>query len=97
VAWVCLDAEGAIWVSTGGSAVVRVADGGKVLQRVDLGENRAPFALALGGPDRRTLFLLTAEWRPADSVTDNLDRLTNGPRTGAVLALPVAVPGTGRP
>jgi hypothetical protein len=40
---------------------------------------------------------MTAEWRPADSVTDNLGRLTNGPRTGEVLALPVAVPGTGRP
>jgi len=94
---ICLDAEGAVWVSTGGNAVVRVAEGGKVLQRVELPENRAPFALALGGPDRRTLFLLTAEWRLADSVTDNLGRLTDGPRTGEVLALPVAVPGTGRP
>jgi sugar lactone lactonase YvrE len=94
---ICLDAEGAIWVSTGGSAVVRVAEGGEVLQRVELAENRAPFALALGGPDRRTLFILTAEWRPADGVTDNLGRLTNGPRTGEVLVFPVAVPGTGRP
>jgi sugar lactone lactonase YvrE len=94
---ICLDAEGAIWVSTGGSAVVRVAEGGKVLQRVELAENRAPFALALGGPDRRTLFILTAEWRPADSIADNLGRLTDGPRTGEVLSLPVSVPGVGRP
>jgi sugar lactone lactonase YvrE len=94
---ICLDAEGAVWVSTGGFGVVRVAEGGEVLQRIEIGENRAPFALALGGPDRRTLFIMTAEWRPADSVTDNLGRLTNGPRTGEVLALPVAVPGTGRP
>lgn len=94
---ICMDAEGAVWVSTGGSSVVRVAEGGDVLQRVDFGVNRAPFALALGGPDRRTLFILTAEWRSADSITDNLGRLTKGPRTGEVLALPVSVPGTGRP
>lgn len=95
---ICLDAEGAVWVSTGGSAVVRVAEGGEVLQRVELpAENRAPFALMLGGPDRRTLFILTAEWRMADGVTENLDRLTNGPRTGAILTLAVDVPGVGRP
>jgi sugar lactone lactonase YvrE len=86
---ICLDAEGAIWVSTGDFAVARVADGGKVLQRVELEDNRAPFALALGGPGGRTLFILTAEWRPADSVTDYLDRLANGPRTGEVLILDV--------
>jgi sugar lactone lactonase YvrE len=94
---ICLDAEGAVWVSTGGFEVVRVADGGEVQQRVELGENRAPFALMLGGPDRQTLFILTAEWRPADGITDNLQRLSNGPRTGEILALPVAVPGAGRP
>jgi len=94
---ICLDAEGAIWVSTGGSAVVRVSEGGEVLQRVEIPENRAPFALALGGPDRRHLFILTAEWRLADSVADNLGRLTSGPRTGEILVLPVTVPGTGRP
>jgi sugar lactone lactonase YvrE len=94
---ICLDAEGAVWVSTGANSVVRVAEGGEVLQRVELQEDRAPFALALGGPDRRTLFILTAEWRGADGITDNLRRLTEGPRTGAVLTLPVAVPGAGRP
>jgi sugar lactone lactonase YvrE len=94
---ICLDADGAVWVSTGQSGIARVAERGEVLQRVELDENRAPFALMLGGPDRRTLFILTAEWRPADGVTANLDRLTNGPRTGQVLTLPVEVPGAGRP
>jgi sugar lactone lactonase YvrE len=56
-----------------------------------------PFALALGGPDRRTLFVLTAEWRSNESIADNLDRLTNGPRTGAVLTVAVEIPGAGRP
>jgi sugar lactone lactonase YvrE len=94
---ICLDAEGAVWVSTGGCSIVRVAEGGEVLQRVELRENRAPFALMLGGPDRRTLFILTAEWRKADGITNNLERLTNGPRTGEILTLPVSVPGAGRP
>ena len=94
---ICLDAEGAVWAGTGGFSVARVAPGGEVLQRVELPENRAPFALMLGGPDRRTLFILTAEWRLADGHVDNLDRLANGPRTGQILTLPVSVPGAGRP
>jgi sugar lactone lactonase YvrE len=94
---ICLDAEGAVWVSTAGFSVARIAEGGEVVQRVELAENRAPFALMLGGPDRRTLFIMTAEWRAADGHVANLDRLTNGPRTGEILTLQVSVPGAGRP
>jgi sugar lactone lactonase YvrE len=94
---ICLDAEGAVWVSTGEFSIVRVAEGGEVLQRIELRENRAPFALMLGGPDRRTLFIMTAEWRKADGITSNLQRLTDGPRTGEILTVPVSVPGAGRP
>jgi sugar lactone lactonase YvrE len=94
---ITMDAEGAVWAGSGGFGVARVAEGGEVLQRVELPENRAPFAVMLGGPDRRTLFILTAEWHPADGAPANLDRLTNGPRTGEILALPVEVPGVGRP
>jgi sugar lactone lactonase YvrE len=84
-------------VSTGGNSVVRVAEGGEVLQRVELGVDRAPFALMLGGPDRRTLFIMTAEWRSGDGIMENLQRLNQGPRTGEILTFPVAVPGAGRP
>src|SRR4051812_13668251 len=94
---ICLDAEGAVWTSTGGYSIVRVAEGGKVLQRVELAENRAPFALTLGGPDRRTLFIMTAEWRKDDAIGANIERLGTGPRTGQVLTLRVEVPGAGRP
>ena len=94
---ICVDAEGAVWVGTGGFSVARVADGGKVLQRAELAADRAPFALMLGGPDRRTLFICTAEWHKADGAPANLERLTTGPRTGEILALRVEVPGTGRP
>jgi hypothetical protein len=64
---------------------------------VDLPLGRAPFALMLGGADRRTPWVLTAEWRLADDRVANLDRLANGPRTGEILAVPAAVPGAGRP
>lgn len=94
---ITMDAEGAVWVQTGGFSVVRVAEGGTILQRVELEENRAPFALTLGGPDRRTLFICTAEWHLNDGVAANLERLATGPRTGEILAVPVAVPGAGRP
>ena len=94
---ITMDAEGAVWAGSGGFGVARVAEGGKVLQRVELPESRAPFAVMLGGPDGRTLFILTAEWHPAEGHVVNLDRLTNGPRTGQILTLPVEVPGAGRP
>jgi len=94
---ITMDAEGAVWVGTAECSIVRVAEGGTVLQRVELEENRAPFALMLGGPDRRTLFICTVEWRQADGHVANLDRLATGLRTGEILALPVEVPGTGRP
>ena len=93
---ITMDEEGAIWVSTAFS-VSRVAPGGEVLERVELPADRAPFAVMLGGPDRRTLFICTAEWRLGDDHVVNLDRLTNGPRTGEILALQVSVPGAGRP
>jgi hypothetical protein len=38
------------------------------------------------------------EWLPDGSLPSaNLERLATGPRTGEILALPVEVPGTGRP
>jgi sugar lactone lactonase YvrE len=77
--------------------VARVTPGGQILQRIELAENRAPFALMLGGPDRRTLFICTAEWHLAEDHVANLERLTNGPRTGNILAVPVDVPGADRP
>ena len=94
---ICLDAEGAVWTGSGGYGVVRVAPGGEILQRVELAGNRAPLAVALGGADRRTLFILTVEWYIPDGAAKNLPRLASGPRTGEILALPVSVPGAGRP
>jgi len=92
---ICVDGKGAVWVGTGGFSVARVAGGGKVLQRAELGENWAQFAPMFGGPDRRTLFICTAERHKADGAPANLERLATRPRTGEILAIPVEVPSAG--
>ena len=43
------------------------------------------FACMLGGEDRRTLFMLVADWRMSDGFEDNITRLTEGPPTGQLL------------
>jgi sugar lactone lactonase YvrE len=56
---ICLDADGAVWVANAFAAeAVRVAEGGDVLDRVQT--TQTCFACALGGPDRTTLYCLTA-------------------------------------
>ena len=52
-----------------------------MLQRVELEENRAPFALMLGGPDRRT-FHLHSRVAQADGHVANLDACPTGPAPG---------------
>lgn len=91
---ICLDAEGAVWSpgwTDGKPVCMRVREGGEVLQRIEL--DRAGFACTLGGEDRKTLFMLAADWRAQDSFSDNLHRLTTGPRTGQVLTAPAPAPG----
>jgi sugar lactone lactonase YvrE len=57
---ICLDAEGAVWVSDArGHEVIRLFEGGRMAERLAVGE-RTVFACMLGGPDRRTLFLCTS-------------------------------------
>jgi sugar lactone lactonase YvrE len=57
---IALDAEGAIWVASPMSKeLLRVRDGGAVAERLKF--DTMPIACALGGPDRRTLFMLTSD------------------------------------
>ena len=58
---ICLDAEGAIWFASpeGRSGVMRVCEGGKVTHHIKV--STKAYACMLGGPDGRTLFVLTAE------------------------------------
>jgi sugar lactone lactonase YvrE len=95
---ICLDADGAIWTGVGAfgdNLVGRVRAGGEVLERVKL--DMPCFACMLGGEDRRTLFMLTADWHVDESFHDNIARLTQGPRTGRLLTAPAPAPGVGWP
>jgi sugar lactone lactonase YvrE len=57
---IALDAEGAIWVASPMSKeLLRVRDGGAVAEHLKF--DTMPIACALGGPDRRTLFMLTSD------------------------------------
>lgn len=58
---ICLDAAGAVWLGSFATGeFLRVREGGEVLERITYPERHA-VACMLGGPDRRTLFLLTSE------------------------------------
>jgi len=95
---ICMDAEGAVWTPSwydNAPCCLRVAEGGEVLDRIPL--DQSGFACALGGPDGRTLFMLTADWHMDEDFMDNLNRLTTGPHTGHVLTTTVSVPSAGWP
>lgn len=84
----CLDAEGAIWVADArGRQVIRVADGGRVLQAVSSGDQHS-YACMLGGEDGRTLFVCTA---PGIGPGNGAKRL------GRIETVRVDVPHAGRP
>ena len=86
---ICLDAQGGVWVSSFESGeFVRVKDGGTITERIPVPGKRA-VACALGGPQRQTLFLLTAE--------TTLEELAQGKSIGRVETVRVDTPGAGLP
>jgi sugar lactone lactonase YvrE len=86
---ICMDREGAVWYGdVPNSRCVRVREGGDVLQSIEL--DRGCFACALGGPDRRTLFLMATVW-------NGPEQMFAEPRTGQVLAVEAPAPGVGFP
>ena len=96
---ICLDAEGAVWVAshTTVGSFFRLAEGGEVLDRIDV--DRSPVAVALGGPDRTTLFMLSADISkmkfPGDPAKG--EKLFEGPILGYIDVAEVDVPGAGWP
>ena len=85
---ICIDAAGAVWYAdVPARRCVRVAEGGAVLQTVEL--DRGGFACALGGPEGKTLFMVAAEWRGMAEMV--------APGSGQVLTAEVEVPGAGWP
>ena len=87
---ICTDEQNAVWYAdVPNKRCVRVAEGGSVLQTVEL--DRGGFACALGGPGGTTLFIVAAEWQ---GMTESE---MVSPGSGQVLAVDVDVPAAGWP
>ena len=85
---ICLDADGALWYAdVPGRCCVRVAEGGRVLARVEA--DRGCFSCALGGPDGTTLFIVAADWRGPEG-------MARPARTGLVLTAQAPAPAATR-
>ena len=86
---ICADGEGCVWYAdVPNRRCVRVAEGGKVMQTVET--DRGAFACILGGPERRTLFIVGQNWNGPSAAG-------SGERTGQIVSIEVAVPGAGWP
>jgi sugar lactone lactonase YvrE len=86
---ITLDVQGGVWTSlTLTHHFQRITRGGTVTDTIDMGD-RSAIACTLGGPERRTLFLLSA----TDSYPDRLV----GTKLSRVDALIVDIPGAGHP
>ncbi|HEY2304114.1 MAG TPA: SMP-30/gluconolactonase/LRE family protein [Acidimicrobiales bacterium] len=86
---ICLDAEGALWLASPSTGeVLRVADGGEVVGRLDTPQGTAQ-ACMLGGPDGRSLFVCST---PTHIEHETIER-----RPGRVEMVEVDVPHAGRP
>ena len=86
---ISIDAEGAIWYAdVPNKRCVRVREGAELLQMVTL--DRGCFACMLGGTDRRTLFILAAEWH-------GFEKMMEGLGTGQLLSVKAPTPGVGWP
>jgi sugar lactone lactonase YvrE len=80
-----LDAEGAVWAADAvGHRVLRVAEGGQILQEISTGE-MGVYACGLGGPDGKTLFLCVAP--------DFAEHARQAAREAAIWTTRVDVPG----
>jgi sugar lactone lactonase YvrE len=85
---IALDAEGAIWVASPFTReLLRVREGGEIAERHQF--EAMPIACALGGPGRRTLFVLTSESINPDEC--------RAKRSARVWTREVAVSGAGWP
>ena len=88
---ICIDADGAVWYAdVPNKRCVRVREGGDVLQTVNV--ELGCFACMLGGPDRRTLFIVATEWRGLEKIAEVAQA-----RTGQLLTIEAPASGVGWP
>ena len=85
---ICLDANGHVWIANAiAPECVLFAPDGAVVASVET--DQPCYACMLGGPDRRTLYALTAP--------SSMAAVASASRQGRILAADVATPGAGRP
>jgi sugar lactone lactonase YvrE len=88
---ICIDCEGAVWYAdVPNKRCVRVREGGEVLETVQL--DRGCFACMLGGADRKTLYIVAAEWLGFERIAEALTAMT-----GQLLAVEAPAAGAGWP
>jgi sugar lactone lactonase YvrE len=86
---ICLDGDGGVWVAmTLAHTFERIEAGGTITDRIEMGD-RTAIACTLGGPERRTLFLLSS--------TDAYPQRLIGTKNSRLDAMTVDIPGAGLP
>lgn len=86
---ICLDRDTAVWVASfDEDAFIRVGRDGRELQRIEVSGRRA-LACVLGGPERRTLFCLSA--------ATSYEELRQRKSSARIDAADVETPGAGYP
>ena len=86
---ICLDADGAVWVAAfEEDAFIRLDREGRELQRIEVPGRRA-LACVLGGPERKTLFCLSA--------ATSYEELRQRKSSSRIDAARVEIPGAGNP
>ena len=86
---ICLDAQGGVWCANpeGKDSVVRVREGGEITDRIKLDTNA--YAVMLGGPDRRHLFICVSDSHDPAEIQRN--------PSASFKVVEVDVPGAGIP
>jgi sugar lactone lactonase YvrE len=86
---ICLDREAAVWVASfDEDAFIRVSRDGRESQRIKVAGRRA-IACVLGGPERRTLFCLSAATSP--------EKLRQRKSSARIDVVDVEIPGASYP
>lgn len=86
---IALDSEGCIWAASPYTqSLIRIAEGGEIVDVVNIA-NGSPYACALGGGDRKTLYVCVAP--------DHAPELTRKKRGGRIDYTQVSVAGAGLP
>lgn len=88
---ICLDAEGGVWCANpeGEDSVVRVREGGEITDRIRLDAHTHAYAVMLGGPERKHLFICASGSHDPAEIHRN--------PSASFLVVEVDIPGAGTP